>query len=157
MRLFELTAAYAALQDAEDAEAFAQALDDLGDEITVKALSVAAVIRNLDAEAEATRAEANRLYERSNAAKNRRDGLKEYLLRCLDEAGMAQVKDARFTVAVRPSPPSVDVLDMAALPERYLRYKGPEPDRSAIRGDLLAGQDVPGAELVTDRKHIVIR
>ena len=157
MHLYELASAYAALQDAEDAEAFAQALDDLGDEISVKALSIAAVIRNLDAEAEAARAEATRLYERSNAAKNRRDGLKEYLLRCLDEAGMAQVKDARFTVAVRLSPPSVDVLDMAALPERYLRYKGPEPDRSAIREDLLAGQDIPGAELVTGKKHIVIR
>ena len=157
MHLYELTSAYAALQDAEDADAFTQALEDLGDEITVKALGIAAVVRNLEAEAEATRAEANRLYERSNAAKNRRDGLKDYLLRCLDEAGMAQVKDARFTVAVRPSPPSVDVLDMAALPERYLRYKGPEPDRSAIREDLLAGEDVPGAELVTGRKHIVIR
>ena len=44
---------------------------------------------------------------------------------------------------------SVEVTDLSALDERFLRYKEPEPDKKLISQALKEGYKVEGAQLIT--------
>ena len=72
---------------------------------------------------------------------------------------MAQGKDkdktALFSVYHSRSK-SVNVFDMAVLPDTFKKYKDPEPDKTAIKEAIKNGENVPGAEIV-ESTSLVIR
>lgn len=156
MNLFELSHQYQAAFDAAidpdtgeiRTEAAFAALDTIGDALEAKAVNVAAYIRNLEAEAEAVKSAAKDMQDRSARITRRAESLRQYLADSLQLAGITEVKDARFVVKVRQNPPSVRVLDQQAIPPAFLRYPEPEPDKTAIKAALQAGETVPGVQLV---------
>lgn len=170
MTLYELTDAFRLLLDAAQSEPdsgpegeaespFAAALAQLEGSINDKAEGVAAVIRTLDLEADAIEAEAKRLAQRAGARRNRAASLKAYLMDQLDKAGMAKAGGVRFSVAVQASPPSVRVLDEAAVPMEYqvVIPASVRVDAKAILAHYKeTGEPVPGAEVVQGR-HLRIR
>lgn len=101
-------------------------------------------IKELTAQAEAIKAEKNKLAEREKSAKNKAEHLKEFLTAYLDGK---KFETARVAIKFR-SVESVSVPDVAALPEKYWRIKPPEADKTAIKNAIKAGEVVAGAELV---------
>lgn len=159
MNLFALShqyqAAFDAAIDPETGEIRAEdafaALDAMGDALEAKAVNVAAYIRNLEAEAEAVKAAAKDMQARANSLSGQAEKLRQQLADSLQLAGLAEVKDPRFVVKVRQNPPSVRVLDQQAIPPAFLRYPeppAPEPDKSAIKSAIQAGESVPGCQLI---------
>lgn len=134
-----------------DAEALTQILGEVVDRFENKAANVVAYIRNVEAEAEAYKAEAARLLAGGKRREKAAAALKEYLAvemrRCnLDEckAGLADLKFVKTPWAVEMDPG-------ADLPEEYLRFKpapAPEPDKAKIAADLKAGKQIEGVRLV---------
>ena len=51
---------------------------------------------------------------------------------------------------------SVEVSNVKELPEEYLKYKDPEPDKVKLKADLKAGAEIDGARLVT-KENIQIK
>lgn len=113
--------------------------------------NIACYIKNLKAEAEAIRAEEKKLADRRRACENHAERLKRYLA---DNLQGEKFKSPRASVSWRKSE-SVIVEDIWKLPEDYLRYKDPEPDKTLIREAFKKGYDVEGAELVTNLSMIV--
>lgn len=80
-------------------------------------------------------------------------GLRDYLLVNMERSGIQKIACPLFSLSVRQNPPSVEIDDSAALPTAYWRTPEVKPtvaviDKLAIKADLQAGKEVPGARLV---------
>ncbi len=110
-------------------------------------------IKNLNAEAEAIKAEEDALKARRVATENKAKRLKEHLATMLDDSPF---KTARVSCSLRKSPPSVKFADEKAFiskmleadRDEFLSFKMPEINRSAVKDAIQNGVEVEGAELV---------
>lgn len=100
--------------------------------------------KNLMSDAEAIRAEEKKLAERRRACENHAERLKKYLA---DNLQGEAFKTPRAAVSYRRST-SVNVTDLWAIPEEYLKMEDPKPIKTEIAKALKAGKEVTGAELV---------
>ena len=104
-------------------------------------------IKNLLADVEALKAEKENLAKRQKAAENKAASLKGYLSRYL--AG-EKFKSARVAISYR-SNSSVDIAEGAVVPEEYLKYSEPTPDKVGLKAALKSGKEYPGITLVTSQ------
>lgn len=103
-------------------------------------------IKNRTAELEAIKAEAKKLTERAVALSNRIEASKECYQQYL--AG-EKVSTPRLSVSYRKAE-SVEIDDAEKIPDFLLRVKTTvEPDKTAIKAEIKAGNVVDGAHLVT--------
>ena len=132
------------------AEVIRDTIEALEGEIEAKAISVAAVVRNLETHAELIRDAAKQLSERAARADKRAESLKAYMLFCLQATGITKVETAEYTIAVRNNPESVRIADNAELPQEFLVQPPappPRPDKTAIKAALKAGRQIDGCWL----------
>lgn len=107
--------------------------------------SIALWVKNLKADAEALKAEKLAFAERQKAAEKKIDSLKHLLS---DALGGQNFKTARVALSFRKSS-EVQIDDIEELSDEYLRYKVPEPDKTAIKAAINEGKEVAGAKLVS--------
>ena len=154
--LYELTQQHRELERLADTtdelppEVIRDTIEALAGEIEAKAISVAAVVRNLEVHADLIRDAAKQLSERAARADKRAESIKAYLLFHLQATGITKVTAPEFTVTVRNNPESVRIADDAELPAEFLvQPPAPpaRPDKTAIKAALKTGRDVPGCWL----------
>lgn len=105
--------------------------------------NVALWIKNLRADAEAYKAEAQAFVDRKKAAERKI----ETLTRLLEITLRGQkFKTVRVQISYRKSD-SVQIDKDAVLPDEYLRFKEPEPDKVALKKALKDGVKIEGAWL----------
>jgi len=132
-----------------------EAFEALQVEREKKIEGVALGYKNEKAEAEAIKAEIDRLTERQKYHQKRAEGYKQFLDWVLAGAKFETAKCAiKFTKSQAVE--LADDLDIYKLPEEYLRYKEPEVNKAALKADLKAGKKVDGVTLVT-RENINIK
>ena len=118
-------------------------------------------IKDLNAEADAVKAEADKLTARKKALDNKIASLKAWLLWALDGQ---KLKTARCSVyqthstkvAVANEPELIKFLQTLDEPEKFLRYKEPELKKDDIKKALKDGYVIPGASL-EETESVVIR
>ena len=152
MTLYQIDQAILNCIDLETGEIIdKEMLDQLEMDREAKIENVACWIKELKVEAEALKAEKQRLAERQKVAENKMESLKKYLAYALD--GQA-FKTVRASVTFRKSQ-SVEIADIYKLDENYLRYKEPEADKTAIKEAIKQGKTVAGATLVENTSVII--
>jgi len=105
--------------------------------------NVACWIKNLTAEAEAIKAEKERLAERQKQAEAKVESLKKWLAFALDGE---KFTTARVAISYRKSV-SVQV-DESLLDKKYMKEKVTyTPDKTALKKALQAGENIQGAYL----------
>lgn len=122
-------------------------LDTLGDlelERSVKLENYALAVKNIRADIEAIKEEEDNLKARRERLSNTKNRLEAVLKQELDGE---KFTTARVQITHRKTN-SVEVLDIKALPEKFLRYKPAEADKTAIKAAINAGETVDGARLV---------
>jgi outer membrane murein-binding lipoprotein Lpp len=119
-------------------------LNELQMERNEKLEKVALWIKELNAEADALKAEKQAFADRQKAAENKAESLKKWLANAL--AG-EKFKTTKVMVSFRKTK-SVEVADIFALDENYVKYSEPTADKAAIKKAIEAGQKVAGATLV---------
>lgn len=113
--------------------------------------NVALYIKNQQAEADMIKAEADKLAERARIKANEAKRCKEYLTGFMTNVyGGKKFESARVKLSWRASE-VVEVSGIDALPDEYLKFKDPEPDKSKIKADLKAGKEIKGCQLVPRR------
>ena len=125
-----------------------QELDGLTMQREEKLENLALFYKNLSAEAEALKTEKMRLAARQEAAEKKAEGIKKYIAASMDSAGGEKIKTSKVAIGWRKSE-SVQVEENAFLPDEYLTFKAPEPNKTAIKKALKAGEKIDGASLVT--------
>ncbi len=160
MKLYEIAPALRfALDDIEvDPETgeilSADALHAVEAEAAEKIEATALYLRELDAEAKATKEEADRMLARVKSMQKRSDYLKAMLLDALHATG--KVKTARVSVSIRTTK-AVEIEEGASLPEAYTTVKTTvTPNKVAIKQALSDGIEVPGCHLEA-RESVSIR
>lgn len=108
-------------------------------------------VKDLTAEAKAIREEELALAERRHTAEKKAESLKELLSR---ELAGQKFSTPKCSVSYRKSK-SVNVTDIWKLPEDYLRYSDPTPDKKALKAALDSGETIEGAEIVENVSTII--
>ena len=122
-------------------------LDTLGDlelERSVKLENYALAIKNIRADIAAIKAEEDSLKARRERLECTEKRLSETLK---SELNGEKFVTARVQITHRKTS-SVEVLDIKALPKKFLRYKLDGADKTAIRNAINAGESVDGARIV---------
>ena len=101
--LYELTAQYAELLNAIESEeipeeAISDTLEALDGELDEKIDSVACIVKQLDSEAGAIKAEKAALAERQSVKEHQRDRLKDYIRQAMELAGKKKIETFMKTV-----------------------------------------------------------
>ena len=160
--LYDIDAAILACVDQETGEIFdPEQLDALQMERAQKLEGVALWVKDLKAEAEAVKAEADKLTARKKAIDNKVEGLKTWLLYAL---GGEKLKTARCNVyqthsqkvVIDDEKAMIDMLMSSPFGEKFLRIKEPEIDKNALKDSLKQGYEYEFAHL-EDTEGLVIR
>ena len=166
MKLYELTNDYLDFIEAvENGEIPEEAIEDTLESIKAciedKADSIACLLKNLDAECKAIKAEEERLAERRKAKEKSHERIKQYLSDTLQRAGLDKIETARNKITFRKSD-SVEVNENVFIEwaqknrDDLLKYSKPTADKTAIKSALKDGIEIVGAELRT-KKNIQIK
>ena len=160
--LYDIDAAILACVDPETGEIFdPEQLDALQMERAQKLEGVALWVKDLKAEAEAVKAEADKLTARKKAIDNKVESLKTWLLYAL---GGEKLKTPRCNVyqthnqkvVIDDEKAMIDMLMSSPFGEKFLRIKEPEIDKNALKDSLKQGYEYEFAHL-EETESIVIR
>lgn len=156
--LYSIANDYAKLMDEDfDPEFIADTLSGIEGMLEDKVENCLAVIKNELAYAESLKAESNKLTERAKSSELRADRIKEYVAASLETAGKKSLKAGVHQVTVRAPSKSVEITDSDALPSEFVEYETIiKADKLAIKHQLAAGIDVPGAALKTGKPSLII-
>lgn len=158
MKLYEIAEQYRNfIEEVENGnipdEAIADTLESITAMLEDKADNIACIIKNMNAEAEAIKAEETRLAERRKAKEKQVDRLKEYLSDTLLKSGYTKLETARNKITFRKSE-SVAIANEAEFikwavegNDQYLTFKEPTINKTAIKDALKNGVEVIGAQI----------
>ena len=138
-----------------DEQTIADTLEGMSGALEVKAQNVVMFARNLEATATAIKEAETAMAARRKAIENRAAGLRRYALSAMQFAGVQSIECPYFKLSVRKNPPAVEVFDAAQIPAQFMRTPEPPPpapDKKAITEAIKAGQEVPGARLVSGER-----
>ena len=157
--LYQIANDFAKLSDSGmEPELIADTLDGIEWELEAKVEQILAVCKNETAYSEALKEESKRLVERAKAAENRVSSMKEYIARSLETAGKKSMKAGIHQVTVRAPSESVEITDASSLPVEFVEYEtNIKADKMAIKHQLKAGVDIPGAVLKVGKPALIIK
>lgn len=149
--LYKLSTSYqeiASLLDDEtmDMEIITTALTEIKGSMVDKCANIAGLMKSLEVDAAAIKAEEKRLAERRRLAENKIAWLKGYIQEAMEATGQDKIKTPLWTFSLQKNPPAVIVDDMGKLPKIFVvETISQTPDKKAIKEAIISGQDVPGA------------
>lgn len=112
-----------------------------------KCLNVACLVKNIEAEAAAIKAEEQKLSDRRKSGERKAEWLRTYLANNMEPG--TNLKDARAIIGWRKSTAVEVTVSPELLPENLRRTKTIiEADKAAIKVNIEAGQTVEGCSLV---------
>ena len=158
MKLYEIDQAIENLVEQETGEILdLDAFMDLQMAREEKVENIALWYKNMTAEGDAIKTEIKNLAEREKAIRGKADSLKQRLAAILQGE---KFKTAKVSVSYRKSA-AVEVSDnfiewAKANADHLLKYKDPEPDKTAIKQALSNGDDVTGATII-ERENIQVK
>lgn len=153
MNLYEIDREIESCVDMETGETIdTERLASLQMEKSKKIENIGCWIKNLTAEAAALKNEKDALAQREKVAKNKADGLKQYLAGYL--AGQ-KFKTAKVAISYRKSE-AVEIADETAVPDEFRIPQPDKFDKTGIKAALKSGAVIAGAQIV-ERQNIQIK
>jgi hypothetical protein len=151
-------------EDAEDIEqAWFDTLEGIEGEFECKAESVAQYIKELNAEAEAIKAEEKKLSARRKAKENAAIRMKDYLKSCMETMNLKKVETAKAKISIRNNAPTLKIDNEAEFimaleatgRHDLLKYSAPEIKKTDIKNLIKSGETFTGARLEASQSVII--
>ena len=140
-------------EDGEIDEAALAQIESLELDRSTKIDNLACLIKNLTSDAEAIKAEADKLTKRAKAAEARAKRLKEWLMLNLNGQKFSSPRAQVYYGSTK----AVVIDDDAKLGEGYIKETVVRtPDKAAIKAAIEAGTEVAGAH-IESKQHIVVK
>lgn len=162
MKLYELASVYENFMEAVDAgdvpeEAITDTLESIEADIDDKVDNIACLLKGMDAEIDAIKAEEARLAERRKAKEKAKERVKEYLSSTLLAMGKTKIETARNKITFRKSE-KVTFIDESAFIEwavanadHLVTYGKPTVNKTAVKDYIKSGAEVIGVEVVENQ------
>lgn len=152
--LYELTSDLKELQEIDFMDAEADEIEEIKaiikEQIATKGTGIILVVRNLESDVEAIKAEIKRLQDLKKSKENKIENLKKYTKECLEEADIKKVSTSLGNISIRKLPGSVEVLEENSIPQEYKKEVITVTiDKKAILAELKEGVVIPGVTLKT--------
>ena len=120
--LYELKEMYLNLMDLDlEGEELGKALENIDDEIEVKAENYAGLIKNLEAEADAYKKEIERMSKIKKSLESRASLLKSNLEQAMIELDKKKFKTNLFSFNIQRNAPGIKILDVDKIMKKELR------------------------------------
>ena len=150
VKLYELTDDFKQVQQMieEGHEGLEDTLESIELAIEDKLENIARLIKNIEGDIAAFKAEEKRLAERRKTLENEVKNLKQYAEEQLKATGEKKIKAGTFTFAIQKNPPSVRITDEELIPKEYYVPVDPKLDKTKLKNLLKEGEKIPGVELV---------
>lgn len=133
-------------------------LEQLQEDRKVKMENIALYIKNTEAEAEAIKAEEEKLKARRERLTKKAEGLRNRLIYSMEASNEPEIETARCHAKIKKTE-STEVTDLERIPEKYIRIKIPEPertaDKTAIKKAIKAGEQIAGAQIKINTKVVI--
>ncbi|MDI6634324.1 siphovirus Gp157 family protein [Pantoea dispersa] len=157
--LYQIANDFAALTDSGiEPEMIADTLDAIEWELEEKVEQCLAVCKNESAYAESLKEESRKLAERARAAENRVTSIKDYIAKSLETAGKKSLKAGIHQVTVRAPSKSVEITSVDSIPSDFVEYETTiKPNKLAIKQQIEAGNDIPGAHIKIGKPSLIIK
>ena len=163
MNLYELNLAFnnllEVLENTEDEitkDLVTNSLNEIKMQTTEKIENIIKYIKNLESETVAIETEVKRLQQRKKATENKINRLKEYLKDFTSTTENKKYNTGLFTLSVRKNAPSVNVVDLKAIPNTFIKKEVVETvDKAAIKKAIKDGQEVSGVELIQSESILI--
>jgi len=148
LKLYELSNAYLSILDQLDSEELGldcleDTLQSINDAIEVKTENMTKLIKMLEYDADAIKAEEERLKKRRIARENRVRRIKDYMLQQMMTMGKEKITTPFVTAWLQESK-SVDDYNPSIIPAEYQKVSY-NIDKVRLMEDLKKGKEVPGA------------
>ncbi|HCD6065363.1 TPA: siphovirus Gp157 family protein [Klebsiella oxytoca] len=158
-KLYEIANDYAKLLDEDlEPELIADTLEGMEGELKDKIEQLLAICKNETGYAERLKEEAKSFNERAAATLNRVERIQEYISLALSTAGLKKIRAGIHQVTIRSPSESVEIVDSSALPAKFVEYETTiKPDKLAIKHELKAGHQIPGAQLKIGKPSLLIK
>lgn len=157
MKLYELLQNFRNLQqvlenageDENLKELVINSMKGLECDLSTKVENIVRLIKNLQAEVEALKAEEKRLARERKIRENKIENLQGYLFDTISGLEKREVKGGIFTVSVKKNPPKAIVEDLNAIPRQFI-VNTPSVDKKMLKEALKNGEKIEGAKLVQE-------
>lgn len=118
-----------------DIQTIMDTMEGVEGEFEEKAENIAKLIRNIESDITAIKAEEKRLKSLKEKKESSIAKLKEYIKRCMALTGKRSFNTKLFSFGIRKNPASVvmDTEDIKNIPDKFLRTKNPEVDKTALQ------------------------
>lgn len=133
-----------------DEETFWNTLLDIEEDIHAKADGYAKVMKGMDGTISVLDAEIKRLQQKKKVIENRQKAMKYDLQKMMETTGEKKFKTDLFSFGIQKNPASLklaDDLDIADVPEEYIKYADPEVDKAKVKEALNRGEEFEWARL----------
>ena len=147
----------------EDKEALETALGQVEGAWLTKVENIGNIILNWEGNIDIIKKEEDRVQKLRRALESRIQWLKAYTMDNMIASGDTELQFPLVKVAVASNPPSTEILEESAIPDKYLRLipSKYEPNRQGMLEDFKTGKvkedGIPGVRIVTDKKRLVVK
>ena len=139
------------IMDTEDPAAAEQLSEELARALHAteeKRDAIAFRLREYTATADRLREVSNSFRERAQVYENRVRSMRGWISAIMQAEGVKAWKGQAYKFLLVRNPDRVEVLDDAAVPDRFKTVMSPVVDKRAIKAAIESSEEVPGAELV---------
>ena len=159
MKLYEIASEYDKLLDfdlesEDDVEAFKALMSEVKADFDVKAENICKLIRNIESDAEACKAEKMKLEKKQKVAENKAEALREYL--AFNAKHILQQGEKRkigiFTLGFRKCQPKLIVDTVEYVPDRFFK---PVLDVAMLKAEVKDGKSYTGVRLEAGESFVI--
>ena len=141
-----------------DPQTLADTLEAVEGELEIKAENYAKVMKNLEGDISAIKAEIERLSDKKKALENNIKNMKAALQGAMEITGKIKFKTELFSFGIQKNVPSVVIdTDVNNLPPEFLKFRDPEVNKTAIKEAILNGEDLVGFAHLEQGQSLRIR
>lgn len=161
--IYELAGAYLQILEMMenpdlDPQTLADTMEGVEGELEMKAESYAKIMKNLEGDVAALKAEEERLANRRKAIENNIKNMKITLQSMMTFTGKVKFKTDLFSFGIQKNAPSVIIdTDVNNLPPEFLKFREPEADKTKIKEALKNGEDLKGYAHLETSESLRIR